>query len=232
VTVPNNGTYPYYDQDGITIYHGDCRNLIDLQADVMITDPPYGIGLIVKSSGYKGYSLPQASVTYQDDPAYVTALARETVPAWLARVDRAVIFSGPAAIWDYPPAVAIGCVYCPAGAGRSPWGFQGCHPILYYGKDPFLQDGKGGRPSSFRTEQPNPDKFDHPSPKPLSWMTWAVNRASRPGELVIDPFMGSGTTLVAAKKDHRRAIGIEIEERYCEIAAKRLDQGVLDLAYS
>ena len=66
-----------------------------------------------------------------------------------------------------------------------------------------------------------------PRPKPLPWMKWAVALVSRPGETVIDPFMGSGTTLRAAKDLGRRAIGIEIEERYCEIAAKRLGQEVL-----
>ena len=71
-------------------------------------------------------------------------------------------------------------------------------------------------------------KPDHPSPKPLVFMKWLINRLSEKKQIILDPFMGSGTTLVAAKELGRKAIGIEIEERYCEIAAKRLSQQVFD----
>ncbi len=70
-------------------------------------------------------------------------------------------------------------------------------------------------------------ELGHPCPKPMPWLTWLVGLTSRPGETVIDPFMGSGTTLRAAKDLGRKAIGIEIEERYCEIAVKRLSQETL-----
>jgi DNA modification methylase len=70
---------------------------------------------------------------------------------------------------------------------------------------------------------------DHPCPRKLKHVEWLVNWWSEPGETVVDPFMGSGTTLVAAKRYGRNAIGIEIEERYCEMAAKRLSQGALPL---
>jgi site-specific DNA-methyltransferase (adenine-specific) len=67
----------------------------------------------------------------------------------------------------------------------------------------------------------------HPCEKPVGLLKWCINLMEKPG-VVLDPFMGSGTTLVAAKLEGRRAIGIEIEERYCEIAAKRLAQEVFD----
>ena len=237
---------PYYEQDGITIYHGDCRDVVvdaygdhrelRLRADVLITDPPYGVGLVTKTSDYRqsdafdnGKSL-QASTLYDDNPETVRALIGEVIPAALAICDRGLVFPGTRMLFAYPEPAGMGCVFTPNGAGRSPWGFQCMHPILYYGKDPWLADGKGSRPNSFRTEQPNREHIDHPCPKPLRWMTWAVTRSSRETEIVIDPFMGSGTTLVAAKQLGRRAVGIEIEERYCEIAAKRLAQGVFDLA--
>jgi len=69
----------------------------------------------------------------------------------------------------------------------------------------------------------------HPCPKPLIWMRWAAALGSRTGETVLDPFMGSGTTLRAAKDLGRKAIGIEIEERYCEIAANRMAQLAMPL---
>ncbi len=227
---------PYYEHAGVTIYHGDCREvLVSVSADVMITDPPYGIGLMTKTSDYRqssafdgGESL-KASVLYRDDPLYVGSLIHAVMPYALQNFDRSVVFSGPAMLWSYPEPAAVGAVFTPNGAGRCAWGFQCVHPVLFYGRDPYLVDGKGARPNSFRTEQPNREKFDHPCPKPYEWMTWAVQRASRPGETVVDPFMGSGTTLVAAKHLLRKAIGIEIEERYCEIAAKRLQQEALPL---
>jgi site-specific DNA-methyltransferase (adenine-specific) len=228
---------PYYSEDGITIYHGDCREILPgLTADALITDPPYGVGLVTKTSDYRqsdafdnGASL-RASVLYEDSPEYVSQLIRKAIPPALKVCDRALIFCGTRMMFAYPEPTAIGCVFTPSGAGHSTWGFQVMHPILFYGADPYLADGKGGRPNGFRTEQPNLEKVDHPCPKPLPWMTWAVNRASRLGETILDPFMGSGTTLLAARLDGRRAIGIEIEERYCEIAVERLAQGVLPLS--
>lgn len=227
---------PYYADEYVTLYHGDCRDfLANIRADVCVTDPPYGIGLVKKTSDYRdsahfdnGESL-RASVLYQDDPVAVRTLIRETMPLVLAAADRAMIFCGPSMLWAYPEPRAIGCVFTLAGAGRSPWGFQCMHPVLYYGKDPYLVDGKGGRPNSHKDDQPNREQYDHPCPKPLSWMTWAVARSSREGETVLDPFAGTGTTLRAAKNLNRKAIGIEREERYCEIIASRMAQNVLDL---
>jgi site-specific DNA-methyltransferase (adenine-specific) len=228
---------PYYDDGTVTIYHGDCREILPSlgPVDLVLTDPPYGVNLTTKTSDYRdsaafdnGASL-KASTLYEDDPEAIRELVQTVIPLLLEQADRAVIFPGPAMLWAYPEPRGIGCVFMPNGAGRSPWGFQCMHPILYYGKDPSLTDGRGGRPNSFRDEQPNREQIDHPCPKPLRWMHWAVARASREGEVVLDPFMGSGTTLRAAKDHGRRAIGIELEERYCEIAAQRMGQGVLDL---
>jgi site-specific DNA-methyltransferase (adenine-specific) len=225
----------YYEEDGITIYHGDCREILpQIAGHVVVTDPPYGVNLTTKTSDYRGSanfdageSL-MASVLYRDDPEHVRALIASVMPHVLS-IGRALVFSGTRMMWAYPEPTAVGCVFTPNGAGRSSWGFQCMHPVLFYGKDPWLAAGKGSRPNSFRTEQPNLERIDHPCPKPLEWMTWAVMRASMDGEVVIDPFMGSGTTLRAAKDLGRRAVGIEIEERYCEIAAKRLSQRVLPL---
>ena len=112
--------------------------------------------------------------------------------------------------------------FVPAGAGRTVWGFETFHPILFYGADPYLASGLGSRPNGIAVNHWFSDKVDHPCPKPVAWMKWMVERTTLPGQSLIDPFMGTGTTLYAAKILGRKAIGIEIEEKYCEIAATRL----------
>lgn len=141
---------------------------------------------------------------------------------------RAAVFPGIRNMYRYPEPADIGAVYVPAGAGFGRWGFACFHPVLFYGKRP---PRTGMLPASYMEKKPSVDnKCGHPCPKPLSWMQWLVGLATLEGDEILDPFMGSGTTLVAAKSMNRRAIGIEIEERYCEIAAKRLAQEVLDFS--
>ena len=111
------------------------------------------------------------------------------------------------------------------------WRFRRNHEMVMVahragGKLAWADDGVAV-PNIFRTP-PVPNEF-HPTTKPVSLPGWFVKLTTNPGDLVLDPFLGSGTTLVAAKAEGRRAIGIEIEERYCEVAARRLSQEVLDL---
>ena len=217
---------PYYEQDGITIYHGDCRELLaHLKADVVVTDPPYGIGLGSTSGLGNGHGLalgPYASYedTYENYCALVVPVVRDCI-----RFGRCGVFVGPHS-HELPKPTAIGGVYCPSAAGRNEWGFKNFLPLFLYGKSPDLHLG-AKIPTAIQAIEPTVQN-GHPCPKPIRWMKWAVLLTSRVGETILDPFMGSGTTLVAAKLEGRKAIGIEIEERYCEIAAKRLAQGVLN----
>ncbi len=108
----------------------------------------------------------------------------------------------------------------------NPWGFTCWQPILVYGKDPFLEKSLGSRPDIIEHSE-TALNLGHPCPKPENFWRKLMARCSvDQTDSILDPFMGSGTTLRAAKDLGRKAIGIEIEERYCEIAAKRMAQEV------
>jgi hypothetical protein len=163
---------------------------------------------------------------WEDTPEYLQA---EVIPV----ISRLVSLDVPMAItpgnrcmWLYPSPADVGCFWQPAGATHGPWGFATFTPILYYGKD--WRAGKGPLATS-RPLTELAEKNGHPCPKPLRAWSWLLDKVCPPGAVVLDPFVGSGTTLRAAKNRGRKAIGIEIEERFCEIAVERLGQEVLPL---
>ena len=163
-----------------------------------------------------------ASTNYKDDADYIKA---EVVPRFAYALSLAtcgLITPGTRCLYFYPEPADIGCVFFPNGAGRARWGFGCFNPILYYGKDPYMSGGLGGRPNSVSATHWNSEDVDHPCPKPVPWMEWMVRRGSLDGWTILDPFMGSGTTGVAAVKLGRKFIGIEIEPKYCEIAKRRI----------
>jgi len=219
---------PYYEQDGIVIYHGDCRDVLPLSCDVVVTDPPYGVGFDGKNTKHTKREESGYDSGFEDTPWYVENIVVPTIREIVSSGLRAVVTPGTRNAFLYPPPDAMGCFFYPSGAGLGRWGFTCSQPILYYGKCPYLATGQGHRPDSYYTTEAA-ENNGHPCPKPIGAMSWLVIKASLPRETVLDPFMGSGTTLVAAKRLGRKAIGIEIEEKYCEIAAKRLAQGALDL---
>jgi site-specific DNA-methyltransferase (adenine-specific) len=222
---------PYYEHGGITLYCADCRDILPgLRADALVTDPPYGVGLGLcgdprgHRNGARSGLTHDSYASYSD--TYDTFVA-EVVPRLNVALDacsRGLVWTGPH-IHEQRKPDAIGGVYSPAGAGRHRWGFKMFHPVLLYGVAPAMHRG-ASTPTAIRSSEVAPIN-GHPCPKPTGWMRWSVQLASLPGELLLDPFCGSGQTLRAAKDLGRRAIGIEIEERYCEIAAKRLSQEVL-----
>lgn len=234
---------PYYERGGITIYHGDCRDVTaELSAlaragariaDVVITDPPYGVGLTAKRAKQRGggVKVRPGEYSFDDTPEYVSGVVVPVIQAFREVVPAVVVTPGTRNLWLYPPADDVGCFFSAAGTGMGRWGFTCSQPILFYGDDPYLSASLGSRPNSHGQSYPNDaNEIDHPCAKPLPMWRWLVARASLDGHVIIDPFMGSGTTLVAAKHLNRKAIGIEIEERYCEIAADRLRQEVMNLA--
>jgi len=199
---------PYYDHAGIVIYHGDCREILPhVTADVIVTDPPYGHGATPPRGGEK-------AGTIGGDP--VVLLWDVLDLSWLG------LWKGPAAVFCAARFVADSAsVLQPDGmlvyvkTNPSPIGSS---------FEPCLTRGFGGHARHFSAYNAANGQL-HPTQKPIDLMRWIVGRA--PPGTILDPFMGSGTTLRAAKDLGRRAVGIEIEERYCEIAAKRLGQDVL-----
>jgi site-specific DNA-methyltransferase (adenine-specific) len=227
-------TAPYYEDGSVTIYHGDCRDLLPTlhPPDAVVTDPPYGVALAAKRAKQRrgGVKARAGSYSFADSAEYVAEVVVPTLNSLRERAKCVVVTPGTRSLWLYPPADDVGCFFSAAGTGMGKWGFTCSQPILYYGSDPYLRTSQGSRPNSMGQTYPNDaNEVDHPCAKPIRMVRWLVNRASLPGELVLDPFMGSGTTLEAAKSLGRRAIGVEIEERYCEIAARRCAQEVLPL---
>ena len=209
---------PYYHdaKAGITIYHGDCREILpELEpVDLVLTDPPYGVGL-----DYGGY---------KDTPANLKGLVGAVFHPLIEDETTMLVTPGQAHMGFYPAPRHVLAWVCPSGTGVNCWGFTCWHPILAYGPDPYLANGMGSRPDIFIHEEAASTKA-HPCAKPIGLWKKILERGSiRQGDTILDPFMGSGTTLRAAKDLGRKAIGIEIEEKYCEIAAKRLAQEVFD----
>lgn len=204
---------PYYtDPDGrITIYHGDCRDILPQlePVDLLITDPPHGVQKAEWDTKFPVEWLPQA--------ANITTQAMVVMPG----VHNVLLCPRIVGAFHYRWMLSM---HLSNGMTRGRMGFGNWIPALVYARE--------GQ-SLYRPQQDattiviTGSKPDHPSPKPIRAMSWLVSRFA--DGIILDPFMGSGTTLRAAKDLGRRAIGIEIEERYCEIAARRLDQQVLPI---
>lgn len=204
-----------------TLYLGDSLEILPSLNDVnaTVTDPPYGVEL-----GKKTGSRKESYKNMEDTPDYIRNIVIPIIKTCIEKSQCCILTSGVRNMFEYPTPTEVGCVYCSAGVGRSRWEFTCFNPILYYGPDPYLKNRKGSRPNSFSSNHRS-EKNGHPCPKPIEWMDWMVNRASPfPGETILDPFMGSGTTGVACVKLNRKFIGIEIDEDYFDIACKRIEE--------
>jgi site-specific DNA-methyltransferase (adenine-specific) len=189
-----------------------------MTADAIVTDPPYGLDF-----AYASYDDSRAAwFDLMDAVVPMMRAAARCVVMPMCGIDRAGWwYANHAPDW-------LMAWYKGSPGHRAFVGFNDWEPHLIWGKPPtqihdYFQTRAGFEmATSF-------DDNGHPCPKPEAWAKWLVSRISAEGATVLDPFMGSGTTLVAAKSLGRHAIGIEIEERYCEIAAQRCSQEVLGL---
>lgn len=208
---------PYYRDSAVTLYHGDCREIVPMlgRFDLLLTDPPYAVG--------ENYA------SYDDTKDGLGQLVKSVLAPLISLCVRSVITPGVANIHAYPPPSWTMAWICPAGCGSGPWGFSCWQPILCYGPDPYLQAGKGRRPDIIEHTEAAP-KLGHPCSKPIGfWSKLMVRSSVKSSDTILDPFAGSGTTGRAAKDLGRKCVLIEREERYCEIAAKRMAQEVLPL---
>lgn len=220
----------YYQDDQVTLHLDDCRATTEwLTADVLVTDPPYGIGYGRGKWAGKYNPAGHTGIAGDDDtsnrdaalaawgstrPALVFGSLRAAYPAGWSRM---LVFGKPT-----------------VGAGlfgvRMPW-FTNWEPIFVLGTWP---DQTPTRSAVIATRSPAASGYSgystragHAHAKPLDVMESLVD-ACPPG-VIADPFAGSGSTLVAARNLGRKAIGVEVDERYCEIIARRLSQDVLPL---
>ncbi len=196
-----------------TLYLGDCLDILPTlgKVDAVVTDPPYGLDIAYESFG--------------DTEEAVIALAQKWLPICRSLADIVAFTPGKVNEWLYPRPSWVLAWCSPTGQGGTSWGFP-CHwPILVYGKDPYLATGKGRRPDAYFPQKIEIDKeTGHPCPKPTNVMRWLIVRIDPTGAAsILDPFMGSGTTGVACAKLGRKFIGIEIEEKYFDIACKRIE---------
>ena len=240
---------PYYEHAGITIYHGDCRNILPHlpKVDIIVTSPPYNqriesfrpSGMHTETNWVKnissGYcdSLPEDE--YQREQVNLLDLSFERLAEtgsvfynhklrWregqlihpLDWIKKTRFRLRQELIWSRDGSCTLNAKMFAPSDERIYW--------LDKGKHKWNQECV--RYLSVWTLHSIPFK-DHPCIYPMQIPIRCISATTDPGDMVLDPFMGSGTTLVAAKQLGRKAIGIEIEEKYCEIAVKRLRQEIL-----
>lgn len=250
---------PYYQDSAVTIYHGDCREVLPTleRVDLVLTDPPYGHNnnnngdLISRREAALGVGveiIADRRPIANDGPEanelvrYLFAEAARLLnpgcccccccggggpdpqfARWALWMDEHLDFKQQV-VWDKGP----------IGMG---WHYRRSYEVVLVASKPgaavrWNGDGKVEniiRPNKRYAPKIIPSRADHPTPKPQGLMSHFIQLHTNSGDLVLDPFMGAGTTLCAAKELNRRAIGIELEEKYCEMAAKRMRQEVLAL---
>ena len=202
---------PYYQDDAVTIYHGDCREILpELEFDAIVTDPPYGIGANRMTLGNGRKRIDRGDLDWDSAPPDLAPLFAADVPT--------IIWGGN--YFTLPPSSRW--LVWDKGTGAND--FADCE-LAWTNLNGVVKRFFRSWVGANARQHAEGVRF-HPTQKPLELMAWCVGFTEG---TVLDPFMGSGTTLRAAKDLGRKAIGIELEERYCETAAERMGQEVMDL---
>ena len=239
--VRNSMTEPYYQDDHVTIYHADCREMLpNITVDHVITDPPYSErthaghdasvnGRIGKSKDSSNRNEIGYGYLSKSDIFELSRLISNSCNGWIVWMTDHILaphievslIEQKRYVFAPLPYVAPGSSVRLSGDGPSSW------TIWIIVSRTTAQSKWGTLRGAYISGKGWNSERCHMGGKPLRLMSAIIGDYSRPGETILDPFMGSGTTLRAAKDLGRKAIGIEIEEKYCEIAAKRMAQEVL-----
>jgi DNA modification methylase len=192
----------YYSDDLVTLHHGDCLEITDwLAADVLVTDPPYGMSY---ESGWVKNRPDRPIAIWGDGPAIVFGTWRVAKPKGVRQTG----------IWDKGDDPGMGDL-------SIPW--RSSFEEFYILGSGFI--GARGAAVIRAKKPPVNNRPDHPTPKPIGLMEALIVKTVG---TIADPFAGSGSTLLAARNLGRKSIGVELEERYCELIAKRLSQQAFD----
>lgn len=214
----------YYEDRACVIYHADCRDVLPsidpMTVALVLTDPPYGVNERTNRRENGRGKLAECNdfpPVHGDDEPFD--------PSHLLKFKRLVLFGGNYYADKLPSSPSW--IVWDKRDGMNPndnadvelaWSNTGGPARTYHHRwNGLVKDSE------------RDERRVHPTQKPISLMAWIINTRTQHGDLILDPYMGGGSTLRAAKDCGRRAIGIEIEERYCEVAAHRLSQEVLDL---
>ena len=234
---------PYFQDDAVTIYLGDCREILPQlpKVDLVLTDPPYktisgGISSISPRGGWmsdytNNGKIVTCDITWNEIAQVCYQSAKENTDTYVM-ANNTNIFE------CHKELLSIGfkyhnlLVWDKICSTPNRWYMKNCEFILYCYKGKAKPINNCGSQQLIRIYQEDAkwiDKETHPTEKPVDLFQLFITNSTDINALILDPFMGSGTTLRAAKNLGRKAIGIEIEERYCEIAAKRMAQTVMEL---
>ena len=244
-------TEPYYQDDHCTIYHGDCREVLpEIEADLIVTDPPYGdtslewdrasvewLGMIAAPQLWCFGSMRfwfSHKADFERDHKYAQEIVWEKHNGSSLHADRFKRVHEFAVHW-YRADLKWSDLYAdvPVTNDATPRTVRRKRRPPHTGHiEASAYRSEDGGPRLMRSVQQVRSCHgyaQHPTQKPTGILRPIITASCPPGGVVLDPFMGSGSTLVAAKEAGRRAIGIEIDERYCEIAVQRLAQEILPM---
>lgn len=211
---------PYYQDKYVTIYNGRCEDFDELSADLLLTDPPYGIGESLKNNASRGNLAIAKDYGKSDWDKFPVGFS--VLKHWMDVTKLQVIWGGQ----FYPlPTTSCWFIWDKVNYGNDfadcemAWtNLKGANRLIQYQWNGMLQG-----------DMKNKETRVHPTQKPLPLMKWCISKIKEPVSSIIDPFMGSGTTCLASKVMNIKVIGIEISEKYCEVAAQRCSQEVMEL---